>query len=380
MNSELLDKEQSMIVKIMVTSFTEKEIKPLANKFETEGVFPREIFDKMAKVGLAGLTTDENYGGTGQKWLTYIYAIEEIAKHCINTAGVYSVHMTAQYVLKNYSNEEQKVKYLTKLASGERIGTLCLTEPNVGSDVVSGVCTAKKDGRDYIINGRKIVITSGSEVELYIVFAKTDLSAGAKGISAFIVERETAGITVGKKEDQMGYRNFPTQEVIFTDCRIPHKNLIGKEGQGFKIVTDALEVGRIAMAAMGVGLAQASLDIAVNSMKGLKRLKKTLASFHGSQFMIADMAMEIEASRLLAYEAAKAKDKGLPITKIASMAKLHATDTAMKVTTDAVQLLGGYGYMNDYTVVRYMRQAKILQILEVANQIQRVIIADKIFE
>lgn len=381
MNSELfeLDEEQRMIVN-MVKSFTEKEIKPIAQKIEEEGIFPREIFNKMAEIGLAGITTDEKYGGAGQKYLTYIYVMEEIAKQCINTAGLYSVHMTVQYILKNYSDEEQKMKYLMRLARGKIIGALCLTEPNAGSDAASIVSTAKKDGNDYIINGTKVFITSGGEAELYIVFAKIDLSAVAKGISAFIVEKDNLGISFGKKEDKMGYNGSPTREVIFEDCRIPQENLIGKEGQGFKIVMDSLEVGRISVAAIGLGLAQASLDVAVNYMKERKQFGQRLSNFQGLQFMIADMAMEIEASRLLVYEAATAKDKGLPIAKISSMAKLHATDTAMKVSTDAVQLLGGYGYMKEYAVERYMRQAKIFQIVEGTNQIQRMIIARKIFE
>ncbi|MFZ3102628.1 MAG: acyl-CoA dehydrogenase family protein [Desulfitobacteriaceae bacterium] len=381
MNSELfeLDEEQRMIVN-MIKSFTEKEIKPIAQKIEEERIFPREIFNKMAENGLVGITTDEKYGGAGQKYLTYIYVMEEIAKQCVNTAGLYSVHMTTQYILKNYSDEEQKMKYLTRLARGEIIGALCLTEPNAGSDAAAIVSTAKKNGNDYIINGTKVFITSGGEAELYIVFAKTDPSAAAKGISAFIVEKDNLGLSFGKKEDKMGYNGSPTREVIFQDCRIPQENLIGKEGQGFKIVMDSLEVGRISVAAIGLGLAQASLDVAVNYLKERKQFEQQLSNFQGLQFMIADMAMEIEASRLLVYEAATAKDKGLPIAKISSMAKLHATDTAMKVSTDAVQLLGGYGYMKEYAVERYMRQAKIFQIVEGTNQIQRMIIARKIFE
>lgn len=380
MHSELfeLSQEQRMIVN-MTKSFAEKEIKPLAQTIEEEEIFPREIFYKMAELGLAGITTDEKYGGAGQKYLTYVCVMEQIANKCINTAGLYSVHLTVQYMLQNYASEEQKEKYLTKLARGEIIGALCLTEANSGSDAASLVSTAKKEGNDYIINGNKIFITTGGEAELYIVYAKTNLAVGAKGISAFIVEKDNPGVTFGKKEKKMGYNGSPTREVIFENCRVPQENLIAAEGVGFEIIMNALECGRISIAAMALGVAQASLDYAVDYMKDRKQFGQPLSNFQGLQFMIADMATAVEASRLLVYEAAATKDKGLSITKIAAIAKLFATDTAMKVCTDAVQLLGGYGYMKDYPVERYMRQAKILQIVEGTNQIQRMIIARKIF-
>lgn len=381
MHSELfaLSEEQQMIIN-MAKSFAEKEIKPLAEKIEEEGIFPREIFNKMAELGLTGITTDEKYDGAGQSYLTYACVMEQIAQKCMNVSGLYSVHVTVQNMVQSYGNDDQKERYLTKLARGEIIGALCLTEPNAGSDAAALSSTAKKQGNDYVLDGTKIFVTTGGEAELYIVYAKTNPAAGAKGISAFIVEKGNPGMSFGKKEKKMGYNGSPTREIVFDNCRVPQENLLGAEGEGFKIIMKGLEGGRISIGAIALGIAQASLDYAVEYMKVRKQFGQSLADFQGLQFMIADMATAIEASRLLVYAAATAKDKGLPVAQIASMAKLQATDTAMKVSTDAVQLLGGYGYMKDYPVERYMRHAKVTQIFEGTNQIQRMLIARKIFE
>ncbi|MDT3701142.1 MAG: acyl-CoA dehydrogenase family protein [Thermincola sp.] len=381
MHSEIfaLSEEQQMIINL-AKNFAEKEIKPLAEKIEEDAIFPREIFNKMAELGLTGITTDEKYDGAGQSYLTYACVMEQIAHKCMNVSGLYSVHVTVQNMVQSYGNEDQKERYLRKLACGEIIGALCLTEANAGSDAAALSTTAKKQGNDYVIDGTKIFVTSGGEAELYLVYAKTNPAAGAKGISAFIVEKGNPGMIFGKKEKKMGYNGSPTREIVFDNCRVPQENLLGEEGAGFKIIMKGLEGGRISIGAIALGIAQASLDYAVDYMKVRKQFGQPLSDFQGLQFMIADMATAIEASRLLVYEAATAKDKGLPVTQIASMAKLHATDTAMKVSTDAVQLLGGYGYMKDYPVERYMRHAKVTQIFEGTNQIQRMLIARKIFE
>lgn len=381
MHSEIfaLSDEQQMIINL-AKSFAEKEIKPLAEKIEEEAIFPREIFNKMAELGLAGITTAEKYDGAGQSYLTYACVMEQIAHKCMSVSGLFSVHVSVQNMVQSYGTEEQKERYLRKLARGEIIGAICLTEANAGSDAAALSTSAKKQGNDYVLDGTKIFVTTGGEAELYLVYAKTNPGAGAKGISAFMVEKGNPGMTFGKKERKMGYSGSPTREIVFDNCQVPQENLLGSEGAGFEIIMKGLEGGRISVGAMALGMAQASLDCAVEHMKVRKQFGHPLSDFQGLQFMIADMATAIEASRLLVYEAAVAKDKGLPVSKICSMAKLHATDTAMKVTTDAVQLLGGYGYMKDYPVERYMRNAKVTQIFEGTNQIQRMLIARNIFE
>lgn len=369
-----LTEEQQMIIRT-ARNFAEKELAPNAARVEEEAIFPRESFFKLGELGMASITVAEKYGGMGLDYLTYILVLEEIAKKCINTAGCLCVHVTVEYIIEKYGSEELKEKYLPRLAQGEIIGGLCLTETSAGSDAASLQSTARLEGDEYAINGTKIFITTGGEAELYIVYAKTDPGKGARGISAFLVEKGNPGLTFGKKENKMAYNGSPTRELIFENCRVPKANLLGQEGMGFKMVMDGLDGGRVAVGTVALGLAEAAFEEAVNYSKTRMQFGQPIASFQGLQFMMADMATEIEAARLLLYEAASQKDSGLPHTKAASMAKMYATDVAMRVTTDAVQIFGGYGYMKDYPVERYMRQAKIFQIVEGTNQIQRVVIA-----
>lgn len=372
--------EIQVMIKDLARDFAERELAPKAKMVEEEAIFPRESFYKMAELGLTGLTTPEEYGGVGQGHLTYSLVMEEIARKCINNAGILSAHMTAQYMIERYGNPEHKQKYLRFLAQGQRIGALCLTEPGSGSDAASLQSTAVYDESrgEYVINGNKIFITSGGEAEIHVVLARTGQATGSRGISAFIVEKGNPGLSFGRKEQKMAYNGSPTREVFFQDCRVPKADLLGREGEGFKFVMDALDGGRISVAAIAVGLSQAALDEAVAHLNSRAQFGQKIGTFQGLQFMIADMATAIEASRALVYRAARRKDLGLPASTEASMAKLMATDTAMNVTTNAVQLFGGYGYTKDYPVERYMRQAKIFQIVEGTNQIQRVVIARKI--
>lgn len=358
-----------------VCKFAEKELAPIAAEAEEKGEFHREIYEKLAALGLLGIPCSEQYGGAGLDYSTYVIVIEEIAKHCLATAVGLAVQGLPQIMIGLFGNEEQKEKYLVPLASGKKLGAFALTEPNSGSDAASLKTSAALDGDSYSLNGTKVFITHGGVADVYLVMAKTDHSKGSHGISSFIVERDTPGFSCGKTEKKMGMRASPTREIIFENCRIPRKNLVGKEGDGFKIAMTALDSGRITIGAAAVGIAQAALDESIKYAKQREQFNQPIANFQGIQFMLADMATSIRAARNLVKEAAYLKDNGKPFSHVAAMAKLFATDTAMKVTTDAVQIFGGYGYMQDYPVERLMRSAKVTQIVEGTNQIQRMVIA-----
>jgi alkylation response protein AidB-like acyl-CoA dehydrogenase len=369
-----LNNEQRMIQRL-AREFAEKELVPKAGKVDEEERFPRENFDKLFELGIMGMITPKEYGGAGCDYVTLVAVMEEIAKGCISTAGCFSVHSTVQSSIISYGSEEQKLRYLPLLTKGGKIGAIALTESNAGSDAASISTSALPDSDGYVINGTKIFITTGGEAGIYIVLAKTDSRKESKGISAFIVEEGTKGLNFGKKERKMGYGGSPTREIIFDNCKVPKENLLGREGEGFKIIMSSLDCGRITVGMIGVGLAQSALDAAIKYSKNRIQFGRPIATFQAIQFMMADMATEIEAARLLCYNAAFLKDNNLPMTKEASMAKMYATDVAMRVTIDAIQIFGGYGYMKDYPVERYMREAKIFQIVEGTNEIQRMIIA-----
>ncbi|MFC4024937.1 acyl-CoA dehydrogenase [Oceanobacillus longus] len=369
-----LTEEQEMLRK-MVRDFAEKEVKPTAAERDEEERFDRSIFDKMAELGLSGIPWPEEYGGIGSDFVSYVIAVEELSRVCASTGVTLSAHLSlASWPIYKYGNEEQKKNFLRRLATGEALGAYALSEPAAGSDVVSMKTTAKEDGDHYVLNGNKVWITNGGVADIYIVFAKTDADAKHKGISAFIVEKGTEGFTFGKKERKLGIRSSPTTELIFENCRIPKENMLGAEGEGFKIAMSTLDGGRNGIAAQALGIAQGALDAAVEYAKGREQFGKPIANNQGISFKLADMATEIEAARLLTYQAAWLESEGLPYGKASAMSKLYAGDAAMRITVEAVQVFGGYGYTKDYPVERYMRDAKITQIYEGTNEIQRLVI------
>lgn len=369
-----LSEEHEMIRK-MVRDFAENEVAPTAAERDENETFDRAIFDQMAELGLTGIPWPEEYGGIGSDYLAYVIAVEELARVCASTAVTLSAHTSlAGWPVYKFGTEEQKQKYLRPMAEGKKIGAYGLTEPGSGSDAGGMKTTAKLDGDHYIINGSKIFITNGGIADIYVVFAVTDPES-KNGTSAFIVESDFEGFSVGKKEKKMGIRSSPTTEIIFDNCRVPKENLLGAEGDGFKIAMKTLDGGRNGIAAQAVGIAQGALDAAVAYSKERVQFGKPISANQGVSFKLADMGTATEASRLLTYQAAWLESNNLPYGKQSAMAKLMAGDTAMKVTTEAVQVFGGYGYTKDYPVERFMRDAKITQIYEGTQEIQRLVIS-----
>jgi alkylation response protein AidB-like acyl-CoA dehydrogenase len=371
----LLSEEHEMIRK-MVRDFAKNEVEPTAAERDEDERFDMEIFRKMADLGLTGIPFPEEYGGIGSDYLAYCIAVEELSRVCASTGVTLSAHTSlASWPIYKYGTEEQKQKYLVPLAQGTSIGGYGLTEPGSGSDAGGMRTTAKLDGDHYVLNGSKIFITNGGIADIYVVFAVTDPSSKHKGTSAFIIESGFEGFSVGKKEKKLGIRSSPTTEIIFEDCRVPVENMLGAEGEGFKIAMTTLDGGRNGIAAQAVGIAQGALDAAVGYAKERVQFGKPIAAQQGVSFKLADMATSVEASRLLTYQAAWRESEGLSYGKESAMSKLFAGDTAMKVTTEAVQVFGGYGYTKDYPVERYMRDAKITQIYEGTQEIQRLVIS-----
>ncbi len=364
---------QSEIVSAL-KKFRLEKIEPHMEHDDEAGEFRKEIFQELGELGFTGMTISQQYGGAELSYQDYCYALEELAKSSVPYAVTVSVSGMVQAIIEDAGNEEQKKKYLPELTSGREIGAFALSESSAGSDAASLKTTAKKVDGGYILNGTKLWISSGGIAKTYIVMARTG-EEGSKGVSAFIVQDGTEGFSFGKKEKKMGWTISPTRELVFENCFIPQENLLREEGQGFKVAMGALERGRFTIGAIGVGCAQRALDEAITYSLTRKQFKQAIFDFQGLQFMMADMDTETQASRLLVQAAAKSFDDGEKNQKLASMAKLKATDTAMKVTTDAVQILGGVGYTREYPVERFMRDAKVLQIVEGTNQIQRVLIA-----
>jgi butyryl-CoA dehydrogenase len=370
-----LSEEHEMIRK-MVRDFAKNEVAPTAAERDEEERFDREIFDKMAELGLTGIPWPEEYGGIGSDYLAYVIAVEELSRVCASTGVTLSAHTSlAGWPVYKFGTEEQKQKYLRPMAEGKAIGAYGLTEPGSGSDAGGMRTTARKDGEDYILNGSKIFITNGGIADIYVVFAVTDPEQKTKGTTAFIVEKDFPGFSVGKKEAKLGIRSSPTTEIIFEDCRVPAVNILGEVGMGFKVAMMTLDGGRNGIAAQAVGIAQGALDAAVEYAKERKQFGKAIIDQQGIGFKLADMATSVEAGRLLTYQAAWLESEGLPYGKESAMSKLFAGDAAMKVTTEAVQVFGGYGYTKDYPVERYMRDAKITQIYEGTQEIQRLVIS-----
>ncbi len=370
-----LSEEHEMIRK-MVRDFARNEVAPTAAERDEEERFDRELFDKMAELGLTGIPWPEEYGGIGSDYLAYCIAVEELSRVCASTGVTLSAHTSlAGWPIYTFGNEEQKQKYLKPMALGEKIGAYGLTEPGSGSDAGGMKTTARLEGDHYVLNGSKIFITNGGIADIYVVFALTSPEEKQRGTTAFIVEAGFEGFSVGKKEKKLGIRSSPTTEIMFEDCKVPIENVLGNVGEGFKIAMKTLDGGRNGIAAQAVGIAQGALDAASDYAKERQQFGKPIASQQGIGFKLADMATGIEAARLLTYQAAWLESAGLPYGKESAMSKLFAGDTAMKVTTDAVQIFGGYGYTKDYPAERYMRDAKITQIYEGTQEIQRLVIS-----
>ena len=372
-----LTKEQLLVQK-MYREFAENEVKPIAAEIDEEERFPMETVEKMAKLGMMGIYFPKQYGGAGGDVLSYAMCVEELAKVCGTTAVIVSAHtsLCAAPIFEN-GTEEQKMKYLPKLCSGEWIGGFGLTEPGAGTDASGQQTTAVLDekGENYILNGSKVFITNGGKASVYVVMAMTDRSKGNKGISAFIVESSFPGFSIGKKELKMGIRGSSTTELIFEDCIVPKENLLGKEGEGFKIAMKTLDGGRIGIASQALGIGEGAIDEAIKYTKERVQFKKRLSQFQNTQFQIADMHTRMQAAQYLVYAAACKKQNHEPYGMDAAMAKLFAAEAASDVTRRAVQLFGGYGYTRDYPVERMMRDAKITEIYEGTSEVQRMVIA-----
>lgn len=363
----------------MTREFSEKDIAPGAAARDEEERADRSLLDAIGALGLNGICFPEKYGGADGDFLSYILAAEEIcrADSGVGVSFMATVSLCA-WPIYAYGSEEQKNKFLRPLADGTKVGAFALTEPGAGTDAASQQTVAVDQGDHYLLNGNKIFITNGGEAEINVVFAMTDKPKGVKGISAFILEKGMPGFTFGKKEHKLGIRSSQTMELIFQDVKVPKANLLGKEGDGFKIAMTTLDGGRIGIATQAVGIAQAALDHAVKYSKERVQFGKPIAANQAIAFMLADMATKVDAARLLTYRAAYNKQKNLPYSKEAAMAKMYASDIAMSVTIDAIQIFGGYGYSREYPVERLMRDAKITQIYEGTNQVQRMVISGAI--
>ena len=369
--------EEQNLIRNMVRSFAEQEIAPSAAERDEEERFDRELmFDKLGELGLAGMIIPEQFGGAGADYISYAIAVEELSRVCASTGVTLSAHLSlCANPIYTFGSDQQKQTYLVPLAEGSKLGAFALTETNAGSDAGGTKTTAVLDGDEWLLNGSKIFTTNGGDADIYIVFARTDKEAEKHhGISAFIVEKGTPGFSFGKKEKKMGIRSSPTLELVFDNCRIAKDNLLGEEGQGFRIAMKTLDGGRIGIAAQALGIAQGALDAAVAYSQERKQFDTPIAAFQGVQFQLADMATQVEAARLVVYNAAYRASNGLGYSKESAMAKLFASETAMKVTTQAVQIHGGYGYTRDFPVERMMRDAKITEIYEGTSEIQRMVI------
>ncbi|MFJ7366092.1 acyl-CoA dehydrogenase [Peribacillus frigoritolerans] len=369
--------EEHEMMRKMVSAFAENEITPHIEAMET-GVFPKTVLQKMGELGLMGIPISEEYGGAGMDFMSYIIAINEISKVSPTLGVILSVHTSVgTNPIVYFGTEEQKRKYVPKLAAGKNLGAFCLTEQSSGSDAASlkSKAVAVKEGGQYRINGSKVFITNGGEADVFIVFASTDPQKGSKGISAFVVEKGTPGLIIGKDERKMGLHGSSTVQVTFEDMKVPTANLLGKEGEGFKIAMANLDAGRIGIAAQALGIAEGAMEHAVQYAKSREQFGKPIAEQQGIGFKLAEMATSIEASRLLVYRAAYLRSQGLNCGKEAAMAKLFASRTAVEVAIEAVQVFGGYGYTTEYPVERYFRDAKVTEIYEGTSEIQRMVIS-----
>jgi butyryl-CoA dehydrogenase len=374
MDFELTDEQE--LIREAVREFAEAEVAPIAAEIDRDHRFPTELLPKLAELNLMGMPYPEKMGGAGADYLSYVIAIEELSRACATTSVIVSAHSSlATWPIYKFGSPEQQDKYLPDMASGRRLGAFALTEPGAGTDAAAGTSTAMRSGAEYILNGSKIFISNAPYAEIYIVFAKTDPAQGTKGISAFIVEKDTPGFSVGEAEHKLGIRGSSTPPLYFSDCHIPADALLGGEGNGFKIAMQTLDGGRIGIAAQALGIAQAALDASVAYAKERVQFGKPIAALQAIQWMIADMATEIDAARLLVYRAASFVDNERPYSTEGAMAKLFASETATRVAGKAIQIHGGYGYTESYPVERNWRDAKITEIYEGTSEVQRMVIA-----
>ena len=374
MNFEL--SEEQLLIRGMVKEFAASEVAPIAAEIDRNHRFPEESIPKLAKLNLLGVPYPEEFGGAGADNVSYVLVIEELARVCASTAAIVSGHTSlATWPIFEFGTSAQKEKYVTNLASGSMLGAFAITEPGAGTDAAAGKATAVVDGDEYVLNGSKIFITNGGYADVYIVTAMTDLAAGTRGISAFIVEKGAPGFSVGEKEHKMGIKASSTTPLYFSDCRIPKDALLGKEGKGFNLAMATLDGGRIGIAAQALGIAQGAFDASIAYAKERVQFGKPLAALQAIQWMIADMATDIDAARLLVYRAAWKKDQGLPYGTASSMAKLFASETSTRVADRAIQIHGGYGYTESYPVERAYRDAKITELYEGTSEVQRLVIA-----
>ena len=377
MNLQLTD-EQAMI-QALAREFAQAHIRPIAAEIDRDARFPHETIKRMGELGLMGIAVPERWGGAGADVVSYVVALEEIAKACASHAVVMSVNnsLYGDPLLK-FGSDEQRLRFLKPVASGRVPGCFALTEPQAGSDASNQTTVARRDGEHYVVTGRKLFITNGREAAFALVFAQTDRAKAHRGISAFVVEKGTPGFTVSKTEDKLGIRASDTAELVFEECRVPVANRIGEEGQGFRIALTAVDGGRIGIAAQAVGIAASAYERSVAYARERKAFGVAIGQHQMVQWMLADMATAIDGGRLLCLQAAALKDRGAPFTKQAAMAKLFCAEMAMKVTTDAIQVHGGYGFIKDYEVERHFRDAKITQLYEGTSQIQKLVIAREV--
>jgi butyryl-CoA dehydrogenase len=374
MDFELTDEQQ--LIRDAVREFAEAEVVPIAGEIDRDHRFPYELLPRLAEMNLMGMPYPEKLGGAGADYLSYIIAVEELSRACASTGVILSAHTSlATWPIYKFGTEAQHERYLPDMASGRRLGAFALTEPAAGTDAGAGTATATLHADGYALNGSKMFITNAPYAEVYIVFAKTDPERGTRGMSAFIVEKDTPGFSVGEAEHKLGIRGSSTPPVYFTDCRIPREALLGEEGEGFKIAMQTLDGGRIGISAQALGIAQAALDAAVAYAKERVQFGKPIATLQAIQWMIADMATEVDAARLLVYRAASCVDNGRPYSTEGAMAKLFASEMATRVAGKAIQIHGGYGYTESYPVERNYRDAKITEIYEGTSEVQRMVIA-----
>jgi butyryl-CoA dehydrogenase len=367
------------MIQAMAREFAQEHIRPIAAEIDRDARFPHETVKRMGELGLMGIAVPERWGGAGADVVSYVVALEEIARACASHAVIMSVNnsLYGDPVLM-FGTDEQRARFLKPVASGHALGCFALTEPQAGSDASNQATGAHRDGDQYVITGRKLFITNGREASFALVFAQTDRDLGHRGISAFVVEKGTPGFSVSKTEDKLGIRASDTAELVFEECRVPASHRIGEEGQGFRIALSAIDGGRIGIGAQAIGIAAGAYERAVAYARERKAFGVTIGEHQMVQWMLADMATAIEGGRLLCLQAAGLKDRGAPFTKQAAMAKLFCAETAMKVTTDAIQIHGGYGFIKDYEVERYFRDAKITQLYEGTSQIQKLVIAREV--
>lgn len=373
--------EEDLELKEMARDFAEKRLYPIALELDEKGETPKELIEECAELGYFGFTIPEEYGGMGFSATTFMGVLEEFCAACAGFGIMLSVHNSLiGEILKQYASEDLKKKYLPALAAGERIGAYCLTEPNAGTDVASLSTTAVDKGDHYLINGTKTFVTNGGFAGLFIVFTKTDTEAGYKGMSAFAVEAESEGISVGAPEKKLGIKASDTREVSFSDVKVPKENLIGDLGRGFYQAVSILNSGRVGVSFQAIGIAQAALTEAIKYSKERKQFNQPIANFQAIQFKLAEMATRLDAARLMAYRAAQLKDDGKPCHREASMSKLFATQTANFVCNEAVQIHGGYGYIKEYAVERYFRDARVTELYEGTSEAQKMVISKDILK